>query len=66
MDDFKRAMSRVQATGKAAYNYSMSSADTAFIDAILRHGVNEPEQQSSSEIEELNKEVDEEDKVEVD
>ena len=59
-------MSRVQATGKAAYNYSMSSADTAFIDAILRHGVNEPEQKSSCDIEELDEEVDEKDKVEVD
>lgn len=59
-------MSRVQATGKAAYNYSMSSADTAFIDAILNHGINEPERKSSCDIEELNEEGDEQDKVEVD
>lgn len=35
-------MTRVQATGKAAYNYSVSSSSTAFIDAILSHGRNTP------------------------
>ena len=58
-------MSRVQATGKAAYNYSMSSANTAFIDAILSHGINEPDQQSSSEIKEVDGEADEKEIAEV-
>lgn len=59
-------MSRVQATGKAAYNYSMSSSDTAFIDAILRHGVNEPSRKSSVDIEELDEFKDSEGSTEVD
>lgn len=33
-------MQRVQATGKAAYNYSRSSAANSFIDALLNHGIN--------------------------
>lgn len=40
-------MTRVQATGKAAYNYSVSSSSTAFIDAILNHGVNDPSRKNS-------------------
>ena len=30
----------MQATGKAAYNYSRSSAANSFIDALLNHGIN--------------------------
>ena len=50
-------MTRVQATGKAAYNYSVSSSSTAFIDAILNHGRNTPSRKNSTseEIEEINK-----------
>ena len=33
-------MTRVQATGKAAYSYSRSSQESAFIDALLSHGEN--------------------------
>ena len=40
LNDFKRAMTRVQATGKAAYSYSRSSQESAFIDALLSHGEN--------------------------
>ncbi|KAK8817137.1 ATPase [Blastocystis sp. ATCC 50177/Nand II] len=44
INDFKRAMQRVQATGKAAYSYSRSTAASSFIDAILNHGVNKDEE----------------------
>lgn len=49
-------MTRVQATGKAAYNYSLSSSSTAFIDAILNHGVNDPSRKDSM-VEELGEDV---------
>ena len=50
-------MTRVQATGKAAYNYSVSSSSTAFIDAILSHGPSR-KNSTSEEIEEIREEVD--------
>lgn len=34
----------MQATGKAAYSYSRSTAASSFIDAILNHGVNKGEE----------------------
>ena len=34
----------MQATGKAAYSYSRSTAASSFIDAILNHGVNKFEE----------------------
>ena len=37
-------MQRVQATGKAAYSYSRSTAASSFIDAILNHGVDKDEE----------------------
>lgn len=40
-------MTRVQATGKAAYSYSRSSQESAFIDALLAHGENVSSRRSS-------------------
>ena len=48
LNDFKRAMTRVQATGKAAYSYSRSSQESAFIDALLSHGENNQSSRRSS------------------
>ena len=49
-------MDRVQATGKAAYNYSQSSSSSAFIDALLNHGENKEftEESDVDELEDLN------------
>lgn len=56
LGDFKRAMTRVQATGKAAYSYSRSNSENAFIDALLSHGVNR-DQEDLEEIEDLDSDL---------
>lgn len=49
-------MTRVQATGKAAYSYSESSSQTAFIDALLNHGVNKS-RRNSEDLEDLDSDL---------
>ena len=49
-------MTRVQATGKAAYSYSGSNSESAFIDALLSHGVNK-NQEDLEEVEDIDSDL---------